>query len=263
MLTTLRAAICFAAALESRLNKGSVRDADCTKDGALAFWFRVCWGLHCAVSGRTEGRGGEHPQHGRRRCRRRRACGCLTRANSPAHAMSRSEIDDIFAASAPPKKKTKTSLSQQQKTPTIPDPSKRQAPHKRRREKKHAKGDHDRFNDSRGSAPRASLLSHLPSSQSPPGRKTVDGYSIYKEDELGISTTGGGDHLIRSLFPCSEPVLQTRLFVRLTANAVRLPCLHPAFSHHFHPQVFECHMECIQTRLYPCVCSSFQASSRR
>lgn len=177
MLTTLRAAICFAAALESRLNKGSVRG---TKDCVLAFcagWFRACWGLHCAVSGRTVGREGEHPQHRRRRCRPRRACGCLTRANSPAHAMSRSEIDDIFAASAPPKKKTKTSLSQ---TPanshhpeTIPDPSKRQVPYKRRREKKHTKGDNDRFNDSRGSAPRASHLS--PSSIVPIAPRSQNG----------------------------------------------------------------------------------------
>ncbi|KAI9572830.1 hypothetical protein HD554DRAFT_2167850 [Boletus coccyginus] len=101
--------------------------------------------------------------------------------------MSRSEIDDIFAASAPPKKKTKTSLSQ---TPTnshhpetIPDPSKRQVPYKRRRDPPLV---------------RPSFLL-LPSSQSPPGRKTADGYNIYKEDELGISTTGGGDHLIQSL----------------------------------------------------------------
>ena len=53
MLTTLRAAICFAAALESRLNKGSARAVDCGKGGALAFcgfWFRGCWGLRCGVS---------------------------------------------------------------------------------------------------------------------------------------------------------------------------------------------------------------------
>jgi hypothetical protein len=38
------------------------------------------------------------------------------------------------------------------------------------------KEDEDRFKDSRGSGPR---------------RKTDDGFNIYKEDELGISNTGG------------------------------------------------------------------------
>ncbi|KAF8559220.1 DUF1764-domain-containing protein [Imleria badia] len=87
--------------------------------------------------------------------------------------MSRSEIDDIFAA---PKKKIKTSPKTESHHPeTILDPSKKQPEpaQKRRREKK---ADNDRFKDSRGFAPR---------------RKTVDGFNIYKEDELGISTTGG------------------------------------------------------------------------
>ncbi|KAG1826100.1 uncharacterized protein BJ212DRAFT_323961 [Suillus subaureus] len=42
------------------------------------------------------------------------------------------------------------------------------------------KEDEDRFKDSRGSAPR---------------RKTDDGFNIYKEDELGISNTGGDTSL--------------------------------------------------------------------
>ncbi|KAF8140114.1 hypothetical protein EV363DRAFT_1444542 [Boletus edulis] len=98
---------------------------------------------------------------------------------------TRSEIDEIFAA--PPKKKIKTTpptKSQHPAAETILDPSKKQPGQQRRREKKHAKADNDGFKDSRGSAPR---------------RKTVDGYAIYKEDELGISTTGGGDHLIQPL----------------------------------------------------------------
>ena len=61
----------------------------------------------------------------------------------------------------------------------------------------------------------------LPSSQSPPGRKTVDGFNIYKEDELGIFTTGGGVHLIQSLLALfSESLVQTLRFVRLIANRV-------------------------------------------
>ena len=69
MLTTLRAAICFAAALESRLNK------DSEKGGALGLctvWFRGCWGLCWGVSRRGGRRGGgQHSQHRRRRRRRR------------------------------------------------------------------------------------------------------------------------------------------------------------------------------------------------
>lgn len=56
------------------------------------------------------------------------------------------------------------------------------------------KEDEDRFKDSRGAAPskfqpffRILILKTLPS-----GRKTDDGFNIYKEDELGISNTGGG-----------------------------------------------------------------------
>jgi hypothetical protein len=80
---------------------------------------------------------------------------------------------------------------------------------------------------------RLSLLC-LPSSQLPPGRKTVDGYNIYKEDELGISATGGGDHLIHPPRSVLNLLVQTPLYVRLIANAVRLPCC-PTFSSSFPP----------------------------
>lgn len=46
----------------------------------------------------------------------------------------------------------------------------------------------------------------LPPSQLSPGRTTADGYNIYKEDELALSTTGGGDHPIpESLLPILIP----------------------------------------------------------
>ncbi|KAG9314492.1 hypothetical protein JVU11DRAFT_5289 [Chiua virens] len=115
--------------------------------------------------------------------------------------MPRSEIDDIFAGSVPPpKKKFKTSSSEQKKVPsksrqpeTVLDSSKKPVSQTRRRQKKHTKADDLRFTDSRGSAPRVSLFSLSPmSSSSSKGRKTVDGYNIYKEDELAISTAGGG-----------------------------------------------------------------------
>ncbi|KIJ68294.1 hypothetical protein HYDPIDRAFT_106468 [Hydnomerulius pinastri MD-312] len=71
---------------------------------------------------------------------------------------------------------------------TVVDPSVQSVPQKRIKSdapsnisktssKDKSKEDEERFRDSRGSGPR---------------RKTDDGYNIYKEDELGI-TSGGGD----------------------------------------------------------------------
>ncbi|KAJ7900136.1 hypothetical protein B0H14DRAFT_2672445 [Mycena olivaceomarginata] len=113
-----------------------------------------------------------------------------------------SEIDDIFAkrpvastsALVPPKKKQKkgkapesapeknVSVSSSKKRPapeTIVDPSTRPPPQKKSKVDKPPvadKDDTERFKDSRGSGPR---------------QKTEEGWSIYKEDELGISNEGG------------------------------------------------------------------------
>jgi len=63
---------------------------------------------------------------------------------------------------------------------TVVDPSIQSVPKKRLKSagfsKDQSKGDEERFKDSRGSGPR---------------RKTEEGYSIYYEDELGISPSGG------------------------------------------------------------------------
>lgn len=225
MLTALRAAICLAA-LESRLKKGSERVV-CGKGGAPRFctvWFRACWGLRRAV-----------------RWRRGAGRGTLTTLSSSwlSHArklsMARSEIDDIFA---PPKKKIKTSPSQLPHQPeTILDPSKKQAPQKRprRREKTHTKADNDRFKDSRGSAPRASLLSFSSIVPISPGRKTTDGYNIYKEDELGISTTGGGDHLVHPSRSVLSPSCPDTPLCPFDCQCCPSPMFHPAFSSSFPP----------------------------
>jgi len=111
-----------------------------------------------------------------------------------------SEIDDIFAkrpvastsASVPPKKKQKKRKSEQapdmntselsNKRPapeTVVDPSSH--PQKKIKVDKppavsRADKDIDKFKDSRGTGPR---------------RKTEEGWSIYKEDELGINDVGG------------------------------------------------------------------------
>jgi hypothetical protein len=62
------------------------------------------------------------------------------------------------------------------------------APHEKRKE------DVDRFKDSRGSG--SSKSKRFSEFRVPItlllGQKTDDGYNIYKEDELGISNTGGG-----------------------------------------------------------------------
>ncbi|KAJ7275240.1 hypothetical protein B0H12DRAFT_1086353 [Mycena haematopus] len=113
-----------------------------------------------------------------------------------------SEIEDIFAkrpvastsAIAPTKKKQKTkssekipektaSVSSSKKRPapeTIVDPSTRPPQKKTKVDKPSTaaadKDDTERFKDSRGSGPR---------------RKTEEGWSIYKEDELGIGNEGG------------------------------------------------------------------------
>ncbi|KAJ6519624.1 hypothetical protein C8R45DRAFT_952136 [Mycena sanguinolenta] len=119
-----------------------------------------------------------------------------------------SEIDDIFSkrpsakapvastsAIPPPKKKQKTKTTEKapektasappsKKRPvpeTIVDPSTRPPQKKPKVDKPPIaaaadKDDTERFKDSRGSGPR---------------RKTEEGWSIYKEDELGIGNEGG------------------------------------------------------------------------
>ncbi|KAJ7786104.1 hypothetical protein B0H16DRAFT_1489166 [Mycena metata] len=113
-----------------------------------------------------------------------------------------SEIDDIFAkrpvastsALVPPKKKKQKTKEKQPPEKTAPvassstkrpapetiiDPSTRAPPQKKPKVDKPIPADNDdteRFKDSRGSGPR---------------RKTEEGWSIYKEDELGIGDEGG------------------------------------------------------------------------
>ncbi|KAI6031889.1 hypothetical protein BKA83DRAFT_4206908, partial [Pisolithus microcarpus] len=93
--------------------------------------------------------------------------------------MPASEIDEIFASkpktkgSPPPppktKKKTKRSSSKRSNPETSTLSSKSSPRH-----------DDDRFKNSRGTSSRP---------------KTEEGYSIYKEDELGIGNAGGGTPL--------------------------------------------------------------------
>ncbi|OJA10794.1 hypothetical protein AZE42_00309 [Rhizopogon vesiculosus] len=127
--------------------------------------------------------------------------------------MPTSEIDDIFSAKGkakavqsltplplvdekkkkkkkkdklyPPKEIDPKTLKKRPAPETVVDPSSKSSTTTKRpkldvsasSQPSHEKRkDEDRFKDSRGIAPR---------------RKTDDGYNIYKEDELGISNTGG------------------------------------------------------------------------
>ncbi|KAF5390244.1 hypothetical protein D9757_002792 [Collybiopsis confluens] len=140
--------------------------------------------------------------------------------------MANSEIDQIFASKAtplpaqPPKpskkdKKRKRQApepdSQSGKGPeTIVDPSSTLPDSKRVKlsktpAKSTTKKDNQSFKDSRGSGPRMSGISP-PSSclyaHAAQGRKTEEGYSIYKAAELGIKEDdqGGGIHVVSRRF---------------------------------------------------------------
>ncbi|KAH8997536.1 hypothetical protein EDB92DRAFT_1840324 [Lactarius akahatsu] len=113
-------------------------------------------------------------------------------------------IDDIFAHSVPLKKQNKRKTKQSQpiepKAPApeiVHDPSSQSSrlatpkrgphtatvssqPRSSKKRKLVEKLDQDKFNDSRGRNPR---------------RKTEEGFSIFKEDELGINVEAGGTPL--------------------------------------------------------------------
>ena len=85
-----------------------------------------------------------------------------------------------------------------------------------------------RFKDSRGNGPRTCEPSStfLYTECHSTGRKTEEGFAIYKEDELGISNTGGGKRSFLAVLDsqsCSS-CLQTRRYVRSTVIAVSQRC---------------------------------------
>ncbi|KAH9081918.1 hypothetical protein EDB83DRAFT_2335537 [Lactarius deliciosus] len=135
-------------------------------------------------------------------------------------------IDHIFAHSAPLKKQKKRKTNNSQSQPIEPkapapeivhDPSSQSSrsatpkrgphtatvssqPRSSKKRKLVEKLDQDKFNDSRGTGPR---------------RKTEEGFSIFKEDELGINVEAGGEfsHLsLRiNLYHCRNPIMSLRL----------------------------------------------------
>ncbi|KAI6133203.1 hypothetical protein EDD16DRAFT_1734744 [Pisolithus croceorrhizus] len=139
-----------------------------------------------------------------------------------------SEIDEIFASkpktkgsSPPPKTKKRTKRSSSKRSnhhpETVVDPSSRHRPPKRQKtdgqsalpKKSSPRHDDDRFKDSRGTGSR---------------RKTEEGYSVYKEDELGIGNEGGGAPLQSSASRLIT-LPKTRRYVPLTVIAASdYPC---------------------------------------
>lgn len=94
---------------------------------------------------------------------------------------------------------------------------------------KSKKQEEELFKDSRGTGPRT----HNPSFSCfytnvlPTGRKTEEGFAIYKEDELGISDTGGSKRSFTAApnrQNCSH-CLQTHRYARSTVNAVSRECV--------------------------------------
>jgi len=135
---------------------------------------------------------------------------------------SASEIDDIFTRKAETvtsktnqhdsssalkrKKRKKKSTQTQLAEPKRPapeivlDPSSktishdRSVPPSKKQKVVETKSDQDKFRDSRGTGPRKPIPSchELGQSQPHSGRKTDEGFKIYKEDELGINAEAGG-----------------------------------------------------------------------
>lgn len=199
-----------------------------------------------------------------------------------------SEIDDIFASkgkakapdavpakeSADKKKKKKkkssktpveeskpeSSSSKKRPAPeTVVDPSvqipqKRQkvrAPTENAAKSKKDKEDEEDFKDSRGTGPRmCSLLPSLPRLTPQPGRKTEEGWSIFKEAELGIDPTAGGKQVHRHPYLLFTSVRQTRPCVHSIAIVVSVRSLSHSTPETNTTQVSSCmqytglHLEC-------------------
>jgi hypothetical protein len=163
---------------------------------------------------------------------------------------------------APAKKKTPETVldpSVPRKVPkTVQDPSTsvslKPKPTSRRAAPAKAGADADaRFADSRGTGPRTFSVrrdAHLLTFYA--GKKTEEGWAVFKEDELGISAEAGG---ASRGWPRSQPVdlphEQGRRCVLLTANAVRIT-LRPSRASLMAPeQVFDTLMLCFVGTL-PC-----------
>ena len=71
----------------------------------------------------------------------------------------------------------------------------RPVPPRKKQKVVETKLDQEKFRDSRGTGPRKRIIPYnefRPAQRPPPGRTTDEGFSIYKEDELGINAEAGG-----------------------------------------------------------------------
>lgn len=103
-------------------------------------------------------------------------------------------------------------------------------PKARQKDAARAREDEVRFKDSRGNGPRMSTsllfgIRHESDSPSGLGRKTEEGFLIFKEDELGIGDEGGGETNSLNLTVIAYFVhlnIQTHHCVHSTVNVVSL-----------------------------------------
>lgn len=92
---------------------------------------------------------------------------------------------------------------------------------KQKSKPKKSKKEDDSFRDSRGTGPRMFISSFAVAwLRHGLGRKTEEGWNIYKEDELGISHEGGGKRIPARFFVLFTFVPQTHLCVRSIALVV-------------------------------------------
>ncbi len=116
--------------------------------------------------------------------KRKRAAQVQADQQPPSRTAPETVIDPSLRLSVPTKQRAKPEADDQ--------------PEKKRR--KSQTEDEERFKDSKGTGPSMFSPVDVPIClyhAVPPGRKTEEGFSIYKEDELGIRDHAGGTQLPR------------------------------------------------------------------
>ncbi|KAJ7071220.1 hypothetical protein C8F01DRAFT_1109573 [Mycena amicta] len=131
-----------------------------------------------------------------------------------------SEIDDIFNKPKSSKKRPApdTVLDSSQKKQKVDSKKPKLVP-----KKNNPRAEIQQFKDSRGTGPR---------------RKTEEGWSIYKEDELGINDEGGGTALLATLV--LSLILKIPRYARSTVNAVSRTAKQQVFSLPHHSRFLTC-----------------------
>ncbi|KAI0778072.1 hypothetical protein BD413DRAFT_489676 [Trametes elegans] len=125
------------------------------------------------------------------------------RKRDDADADADGEPDDAAPAKLAKRKVPETVFDPSAALPALKEPKPRKADKTatgaaKPKKPKQAREEEERFKDSRGTGPR---------------RKTEEGFSIYKEDELGISHEGGDTPLCPFDCQCCEPIASERQLI--------------------------------------------------